>query len=489
MPPRLNRQVAAQRLTGPGSPDALRSAPERVLLVGAGNFLRGFCGWMVHEMNRRGLFTGRIVVSKSLPDDQPADMLAEQDGLYTVVLRGLAGGEWVESHDLITAVSRGLDPFRDWRGFLELTARPELRFVISNTTEAGIVYAPSPPSQNCPVSFPARMTAMLYNRFLRLGGVAGSGLVFLPCELIERNAEALRKVVLQHAADWLLGEDFRRWIEHECRFLNTLVDRITPGFPASEAAALFERLGYEDRLLVAAEVFHSWVIQADAPVMAELPLREAGLNVVWTDDVERYRTRKVRILNGAHTMLTPAGLLAGLETVRECVEDPLLARYLERGLYEEIVPALDLPAGETRPFAREVLERFRNPAVHHRLAAIALNSTSKWKVRVLPSLQAYVQRRSALPAALTFSLAALIALYRDAPRHGVLDTPEAIELLQRAWGLYDQTGDFGAVCGAVLGQRALWGEDLNEVRGLTDHVAGALSGIARRGMRSALELI
>ena len=416
---RLNRQSIATLRGRPGiSIGSLADVPERVVQFGEGNFLRSFVDWMIDAMNGRGLFGGSVVVVQPI-ERGTVDVLSEQDCLYTLILRGLQGGKVVEQRQVITAISRGIDPYRDWNAYLAAAEQPDLRFAVSNTTEAGIAYVDEPrPTHGCPASFPAKVTAFLHRRFGRFRGGASKGLVFLPCELIDRNGEQLRSCVLRHAAAWDLGAEFTHWVAERNRFLNTLVDRIVPGYPHEEVSALTEQLGYEDRLLTTGEIFHVWVIEGDAALAEELPLTQAGLNVIWTSDLQPFRTRKVRILNGAHTMMALAAYLADLDTVRQCVEDPVLGGYVRRGAFDEILPLLPLPAEETRAFAEDVMERLANPFIKHNLISIALNSVSKYRVRVLPSLLEYRAANHRLPSALTFSLAALLAFYRGAGCEG-----------------------------------------------------------------------
>ena len=495
--------IETLREVKPSEADAFSRYPVRVLQVGSGNFLRAFAGWMVDRMNRQGVFGGRIAVTQATPSSRTAALINEQDGWYTVLSRGLVGGQPAEQVDLVGSVSRGLNPYAQWRDLLALAADPHLRFVVSNTTEAGIAYSPAPqPLDQCPPKYPAQLAALLYERYRRSRGDPGAGLVMLPCELIERNGHTLQRLVMQHAADWRLDKGFTDWLNAACRFANTLVDRIVPGLPADEIDALRERLGYDDRLLVAAEWYHSWVIEGDADLAREWPLAEAGLNVTWTDDLTPFRTRKVRLLNGAHTLMAAPALLAGLDTVRQCVEDPLVGQLVRHALFEEIVPTLDLPPAEATAFAQEVLTRFRNPYIAHRLTSIALNGISKWRVRVLPSLEAHLAWRRRLPEVLTFSLAALVALYRGAVAadgvlvgrsagraYGVRDEADVLNFLARAWSDYDHAHDLGGLCRSLLGSKRLWGRDLNELPGLTERVTGHLDTILQAGMVPAIQQV
>ena len=412
----LNSETVRELSLDPLPVEVRAGMRERVLQIGTGNFLRAFTGWMVDRMNRLGLFDGRIVVAQATPTSRVTETMNQQDGWYTVLARGLAGSERVEQVNVVGSISRAINPYAASCEYLSLAGRPDLRFVVCNTTEAGVVYRRSAIfEEGCPQTFPAQLAALLYGRYCVFKGAADRGWIVLPCELIDRNGDTLKRIVLQHAEDWGFERGFVEWVNEACCFTNTLVDRIVPGFPSDEADALRERLGYEDRLLTAAEVYHSWVIEADRDVAKEWPVAEAGVNVTWTDDLTPYRTRKVRLLNGPHTMMIAPSLLAGKESVRESLEDPVIWELVQRALFEEIIPTVDLPEDDKQQYSKDVLERFRNPFIVHRLTSIALNGVSKWRVRVLPSLEAYAAMRGGLPPVLTFSLAALIALYRGEP--------------------------------------------------------------------------
>jgi tagaturonate reductase len=477
----------------------LAEFPERVLQFGEGNFLRSFVDWMIDAMNRRDLFGGRVVVVQPI-ERGLVDVLNEQDGLYTLILRGLQGGKVIEQREVLGAISRGIDPYRDWDAFLSAAAESDLRFAVSNTTEAGIAYLDEPrPAGRCPASFPAKVAALLAERFARFDGDPAKGLIFLPCELIDRNGDQLRSCVLRHAAAWGLSQECVRWVTECNRFLNTLVDRIVPGYPHEEIRTLTEKLGYEDRLLTTGEIFHIWVIEGDTEVAKELPLTQAGLNVIWTPDLQPFRTRKVRILNGAHTMMALAAYLAGLDTVRECVEDPVLGPYVRRGVFDEILPLLTLPAQETRAFAEDVMERLANPFIKHNLISIALNSVSKYRVRVLPSLLDYRAAHHRLPPALTFSLAALLAFYRgttivdgalmgqrERGPYPVKDDVPVLEVFADQWRRYERHRDTLGLCRALLARTDFWGEDLSALPDLLEGVTAQLARILQAGVRQAI---
>lgn len=459
--------------------------PERVLQFGEGNFLRAFIDWMLYRMNEAGVFNGQAVVVQPLKDGL-VDILNQQDGLYTLFLRGIQDGTEINHHELITSISRGINPYTDWAAYLETAANPNMRFVVSNTTEAGINYAQEDRPQNqCPASFPAKLTAWLAERFKIFGGSKESGVVFLPCELINHNGDQLKKCILQHAADWKLDERFTAWIETDCVFLNTLVDRIVPGYPRDEAEQMTATLGYEDKLLCAGEIFHLLVIEGPEELRRELPFHEAGLNVIWTDDMQPYRTRKVGILNGAHTASVLGAFLGGLNTVREMMEDDVFGRFVKSVVFNELGPALPMDRDDVDSFAAAVMERFMNPYIKHELLSISLNSAAKWSVRILPSVKNYSEDFGNAPQRLAFSMAALIAFYKGDLRPGYVpkDDPAVLTFFKEAWQLQDPSD----VAHRVLSRSSLWGEDLTALPGFEAAVATHLSAIIVDGARAAVE--
>lgn len=381
---------------------------ERVLQFGEGNFLRGFADWMIDRLNKEYNWNGGVVIVQPLPQGM-CNMLDEQDGLYDLYLRGLQNGAPVEETRVVECVTRAINPYEDTAALFECAKNPDLRFIISNTTEAGIEYKPGQLFGDYHNStFPGRLTMFLKARF----DAGLDGFIMLPCELIDKNGDNLRECVLKYCDEWQLGSEFKAWVSEKNHFTNTLVDRIVTGYPRDTVAGLEEKFGWRDNVIDTAEIFHLWVIEGDKALAEEIPFHKIGLNVLWTDDVTPYKMRKVRILNGAHTMMVPAARLAGFETVREAMEDEVVGRFMHRGVYEEIIPTLDLPRDELEQFAADVTERFKNPFIKHYLLSIALNSVSKFKVRVLPSILEYVKRRNKEPKLLVFSLAALIMFYR-----------------------------------------------------------------------------
>ncbi len=485
---------ALNRSTQPDPPPPSGQPPRvGVLQIGDGNFLRAFADWMIDVTNAAGLINASIVIAPPRSAGM-VERLNAQDGLFTVLVRGVQAGEPVTSRRIVRCVSGGIDPRQSPEALLNHARDPQTRFVISNTTEAGITYAEQPhtPDQ-WPRGFPAQVTALLWERFTTLGGRSETGLVFLPTELIEANGTTLRDIVLRHAADWELPQNFRDWVTRHNHFLNTLVDRIVPGYPATEAETLFAQFGYADSLLVAAEPFHLWVIEGPESMANEFPLHKAGLNVIWTADLKPYRASKVRILNGAHTASVLAAFGGGLDTVGEMMNDPLLGNFLRRVVFDEIVPFVPLPDAERRAYAESVLERFANPYIRHELLSIALNSVSKWKVRVLPSVLDYARAHGKAPAGLAFSLAALLWFYRgqfDAAGefvgqratgpYPIRDDQTVLDIFDAAWR------DPVNVAPALLANARLWGTDLTTVPELTAQVGDALDQIATLGLMPAL---
>ena len=389
---------------------------EKVIQFGEGGFLRGFVDWMLHKMNDVGTFDGSVVVVQPI-ENGLCDMLTAQNCVYTHICRGVEGVET----DVIDVISRCVKPYEDFDEYLSLAENPDFRYVISNTTESGIVFSQDDKMTDTPPkSFPAKLTLLLKKRY-ELGL---NGFIFLPCELIDRNGDNLKRCVLEYAKLWNLGDGFIDWIENKNIFTNTLVDRINTGYPKGEELDL----GYDDMMVNASEFFHLWVIETDYDLERELPFSSAGLNVIVTrDKLEMYRTRKVRILNGAHTSLVPYALLSGFDTVKSCIDDKGMKNHIKRCVFDEIIPTLDLPRDELISYAESVLERFSNPYIKHYLSSIALNSVSKFKVRVLPSILEYIKRFGKTPRTLVFSLAKLIEFYKYGEPS---DAPEVVNFIK-----------------------------------------------------------
>lgn len=381
----------------------------------------------------------------------------------------------------------------------------DIKFIVSNTTEAGITYAEGCNfSDEPPASFPAKVCQFLYKRYEAFSASHDAGIVFIPCELIDCNGDALKRIVLQYADEWKLDKKFIDWVNESCTFCNSLVDRIVTGFPDEDADEIFKELGYEDKLLDAAEIFYLWVIESKKNIdelKKIFPLQAAGLNVVWTDDLSFYRTRKVCILNGAHTMFVPAGFLYGFDTVRECIEDSTMLKFIRKGIFEEIIPVMDGDKKMLQEYAEDVLERFANPFIKHLLINIALNSTSKFKVRDLPSLLGYIEKFGKAPKILSFIMAALITFYKGNERDGrilksahlhngehynISDNEEAVTFFEK---LYSETDEPYELAERVLANENFWGADLTKYNCLVELVSDCILSIQKNGMKKAVALV
>lgn len=458
----LNRQTAA----------ASKTRPVKVLQFGEGNFLRAFADWIIDILNETTDFNGAIQIVQPLPSGM-ANAINAQDGLYHVVLEGIKNGKPSKETRLITSVKGVLNPFENFGAYLAEAENPDLKFILSNTTEAGIVFnEKDKDSTILAESFPGKLTTFLYHRFQQFNGASDKGLILMPCELIEKNADALKKSILQYAVHWQLPEAFSEWIGKHNLFCNTLVDRIVPGFPKDNISEIQQTLGFEDNLVVKAEPFHLWVIEAPEKVRDAFPVHKTNLQVKFVDDLTPYRTRKVRILNGAHTAMVPVAYLQGLRTVQETVEDATTGIYVRDLIYDEIIPTLDLPAEELKGFAADVLERFQNPFIRHELVSISLNSISKYKVRVLPSLLEYHRRKNTLPLRLVKALASLILFYKGVYHNETIplnDSADVLKFFEEAW-----TYPVEKLVQRTLGNTTFWDQDLNTIPGLADQISTIL---------------
>ncbi|MDR0749689.1 MAG: tagaturonate reductase [Tannerellaceae bacterium] len=463
--------------------------PERIIQFGEGNFLRGFADWIICQMNRKTDFRAGVAVVQPLPEGM-VELLNEQDGLYHLNLQGIDKGAATDTIELIDVITRGINPYRQFEQYLSLAENPDMRFVISNTTEAGIAFNPSCRLNDRPAaSYPGKLVQLLYHRFSVFGGDPAKGWIIFPCELIFHNGKELKECINRYIALWELGAEFQRWVDTACGVYSTLVDRIVPGYPKDSAGEITGRIGLDDKLLVKAEVFHLWVIEAPQWVAREFPASEAGLNVLFVADEAPYHQRKVTLLNGPHTVLSPIGYLSGLDTVRQCVEDETTGRYVHKVMYSELMPAVDLPPRELEQFARDVLCRFRNPYVNHFVTSIMLNSFAKYKTRNLPALKACLNRKGELPRGLTLGLAAIITYYKGGKRGEEPITPaddEAVlSLLARLW----ETNNPGYIARETLAAEFIWGEDLNKIPGLTGALATCLQSIREKGMLETVKAL
>lgn len=435
---------------------------ETVLQFGTGNFLRGFFDYFLDELNKKGLYDGGAVVV-SPTNSSTVEKINAADGKYTLLMRGIENGKEKCVTTKIAGICRAINPYVNFGDFLALAHNPDLRFIVSNTTEAGIAF-----DENCrfddtpPASFPGKLTRFLFERYSE----KLDGFVIFCCELIDGNATKLKEYVLEYARLWQLEDGFCQWVEAKNSFCNTLVDRIVTGFPKDEAEEIFRQIGKKDELLDTSELYHLWVIEGNCE--DELPLQKAGFNVIWTNDVTPYKKMKVAILNGAHTSLVFPSLLKGIKSVGESLDDSQMNAFLTRCLFDCILPTLGNKK-ENEAFALSVIERFENPYIKHMWTSIALNSVSKYAVRVLPTVKEYVSKNEKEPKTLVFSLACLIEYYKT---HDVTDDGYAVEFIKNG------------TISEILSNERLWGEDLS---GLCGTVIESLEKIHSLGITEAIK--
>ena len=490
---------ALNKLTAPKS-----VAPERIIQFGEGNFLRAFVDWIIWNMDAKTNFNGSVVVVQPI-DRGMVDWLNGQDCLYHVNLQGRLNGEAVNSLERIDVISRALNPYSQNAAFMALADQPEIRFVISNTTEAGITFDPACKFTDAPASsYPGKLVQLLYRRYKTFNGDPKKGLILMHCELIFLNGHHLKECIYQYIELWKedLGADyegFKEWFTKYNYVCATLVDRIVPGFPRKDIAAIQEKVGYADNLVVQAEIFHLWVIEKPEnmsidELREEFPAEKAGLHVLIAESEKPYHERKVTLLNGPHTVLSPVAYLSGINIVRDACNDPVIGKYIHKVQFEELMETLNLPMDELRQFASDVLERFNNPYVDHQVTSIMLNSFPKFETRDLPGLKTYLERKGQLPKGLVLGLAAIITYYKGGTRADGApiqpnDAQEIMDLLTQLWA----TGDTRKVAEGVLGATdIIWKEskqNLNEIPGLTYMVEGFLNDIQSKGMVETVKSI
>ncbi len=481
------------RLTAAAAPAPVR--PVKVLQFGEGNFLRAFVDYFIDIVNEKTDFNGSVVLVKPIAMGQLFPAFREQDCRYTVLLRGLVDGKPVEQSRIVTSVSDAVDAYADYEAYAAYAKCDTLRFVVSNTTEAGIVLDESDQLDMCPpASYPGKLTKLLYERAKHFSYAKDKGLIILPVELIDDNGIMLKKCVKALSKLWNLGEQFDRWLDEACIFTSTLVDRIVTGYPRGEDQAIWQQLGYEDRILVTAEPFGMWVIESEKDISRELPLPQCDLPVIFTDNQKPYKQRKVRILNGAHTSFVPMAFQCGYDYVLDAMKDDTIQSFMQNTLYSEVIPTLTLPKDDLVAFAQAVTGRFMNPYIKHALLSICLNSVSKWRARCMPSLLIYARQEGKLPPHLTFSLAALMSLY-----HGGRLVDGKLECTRNgeAYTLQDDAAVLAFfaeksslpvrdMVEAFLGNEAFFGNELIQVPGIVDSVADSLADILANGMTAVV---
>ncbi|MHB1627564.1 MAG: tagaturonate reductase [Bacilli bacterium] len=425
------------------APNEVRSLPERVIQIGEGNFLGGFFDWLIHQLNQRGHFNGRIVVVA--PRRSGAQNIRKrnaQGGLFTVYMRGIMDGQEIDQEKFEAGQPQG--------------------------------------------SFPGKLTAYLYHRFMHFRGSDDAGMTILPCELIDDNGGRLREIVIQHARDWCLPDAFMHWVKHANRFCNTLVDRIVTGIPDQiQQEEIFCRLGYEDSLLTVCEPFHLFVIEDPGMLARQWPFQDIGLNVRYVCDVKPYRERKVRILNGAHTAMAALCYAADFRTVQQAMDDHAFALFVRRVVYDEIIPSMNGESVSLADFGRVTIDRFCNPHIEHRLSDIVVNGLSKIRVRLVPTIRDYAERYGRAPRLLTLALAATLLFYRDRAVDGkvVHDDGPLVRRIQDLW-LEREGADLQETMQRLLADAVVWGYDLNEIGDLPHQAADHVREIERDGIRA-----
>lgn len=455
--------------------------PIKVLQFGEGNFLRAFVDYAFFKLNNELDFNAGVAVVQPLAGGM-VDLIEKQDGLYTLFLNGIKNGEKIQDIYLIDNIVKLINPYKDFQDYLDVAKVETLEFVISNTTEAGIEFVDTDVISNeTPQSFPAKLAVFLYQRFTHFKGASDKGLTIIPCELINYNGDTLKEVLLQYCDLWKLESEFKTWISEACSFHNTLVDRIVPGYPRNEIDQYNDKLEYHDDILVTAEPFFLWVIEGGDDLKAKLPFHKTDLDVKIVADMQPYRTRKVRILNGVHTAMVPFSILFGNETVQQSIDNEFTADFIKKIAYEEIVPTLDMDKQELKEFSDEVMDRFRNPFIKHQLSDIALNSIPKFKVRVLPTILDYIKANGKLPLNLVFGFAAMIRFYQGdwkSQQLPVKDSPEIVSAMNEYWS----ENSIEETVNNTLANTEFWGEDLNQVNGLHNAISAAITEIDTNGI-------
>ncbi len=462
---------------------------EKVIQFGEGNFLRCFFDWQLDIINKNTDLNAGVAVVRPI-DFDAVPLLDTQDGLYTAIIRGInESGEVVKDYTVISSINREIPIYKNFQEYLQLAHNPEMRFIVSNTTEAGIAFSAEDKYEDAPQStFPGKLTRLMHERFVTFNGDMTKGFILMPCELIDYNGEELRKMVLKYADLWNLGEDFKNWLINGNIWCSTLVDRIVTGYPRGEKEELTKELGYEDNFITTGEYFYLFVIQGPKDILTrELKLEGLNLNILIVDDLKPYKMRKVGILNGAHTAMVPVSYLYGIDTVREAMENDDIRNFIELAIDEEIIPALDMDEKELKEFKDAVINRFKNPYVKHMLMDISLNSMAKYKSRILPQILETYKRTGKLPKRLLFSLAALIRFYKGVRENGdaiqLRDDRHHLDMYADLW----QENNYENIVKSVLGLENHWDMDLNSVEGMTELVAKYLENIDKNGVKKALE--
>lgn len=472
----------------------LFNKPERkikIMQFGEGNFLRAFVEWIIQDLNDKGAIDTGVAVVQPMPFGR-VNELAAQDGLYTLRLEGIDNGKNVKKSQVIDVIGDCINPFTEYEKFLKYGESEDLQVIISNTTEAGIAVDPEDTDfTKCPKSYPGKLLALLKRRYDHFKGDMGKGLAIIPCELIDDNGDELYRCLTELAKINKMDAKFIEWMQKANHFTSTLVDRIVPGYPRNEIEAIQKETGYIDNNVVKGEIFHLWVLKKEPHVQKVLPADKTGLNVIFADDIHPYKQRKVKILNGSHTAMVPVAYLCGIDTVGEAVSDPVIGKFVRDFVFEEVNPTIALPQDQMIAFANSVIERYRNPYIRHELMSIALNSTTKFKTRLLPTLVDYIKIKGKLPNRLLFAFAALVEFHKGKRGNediALKDDPAYLAKWKELWSGFG--GDYNKLAKDALGWTEAWDLDMNGLHPeITATVAKYLKAIDTEGMRAALERI
>ena len=470
----------------------LFNKPERkvkIMQFGEGNFLRAFVEWILQDLNDKGAINASVAVVQPMPFGR-VEELAKQDGLYTLRLEGIDNGKNVKKSQVIDVIGDCINPFTHYEDFLKYGESEDLQVIISNTTEAGIAVDPTDTDfSQCPKSYPGKLLALLKRRYDHFKGDLSKGLAIVPCELIDDNGDELYRCLTELAKINKMDEKFIKWMQTANHFTSTLVDRIVPGYPRNEIEAIQKETGYIDNNVVKGEIFHLWVLKKEPLVQKYLPADKTGLNVIFADDIHPYKQRKVKILNGSHTALVPVAYLCGIDTVGESMNDKTISKYVRDFIFDEVNPTINLPQDQMTAFANSVIERYKNPYIRHELMSIALNSTTKFKTRLLPTLLDYVRITGILPKHLLFSLAAIIEFHKGKRGNediALNDDPAYLAKWKSLWADFD--GDYEKLAKNTLAWKEAWDMDMNTIHPeIAKTVAKYLKEIEAKGMRGAVE--
>lgn len=462
--------------------------PVRILQFGEGNFLRAFVDWIIDKANEKGVTSTSVaVVSPRFKFNSTIENLHNQDGLYHVLLEGVENGKPKKETRLITSLKHVFSPAENEDLYKSIIESPDLRFVVSNTTEQGIKYDDDDATRLNAATFPGKVAALLHHRYRHFKGDKSKGLMFICCELSENNGARLQEYVLRHAQNAGMEQEFCDWVKDSCVFCDTLVDRIVSGYPADSAKEIEEEIGFEDKALVKGELYHLWVIGGEGAekVKKELPLHEAGLNIYFLPSVKEFRDKKVRILNGAHTGMVALSLLSGHDTVFQAFSDEVINEFVNRLIDEEVIPVIPEDQKQLKEFAAEILERFINPYINHQLRSIALNSLSKWETRNFPTVKDNWNKLHKPAPLSAFTFAALLNLYAPDSKLTPDDNPQHINIIKENW----DDSDLKGTVKKILDSNIFTENFEKEVPGFADAVAADLESIRKDGIKTALSKV